>query len=558
MRTRSGLWLAAMLVALCVHRCASASSSDSGSVLAPIPEIPGMSHEHVAAAMDSVDSQVESALRKMDPESAGAPFGLGLGAAPQKPAPQSLDPVQRVVSDSVLPRFRAVAANAETAQALNSLDLKLSNSSSDGPGPKEAHPRNVVAAFGSIAAETVQRANFALVMLKNQKASLESAIATETKELYAWLEQQKAVAKDQIRVQQDRLSRLQDEVSHLQNVHQDAIAKERSYQVQANMLISERQLQRTPPVMPVEMAASLPEAQFQEAVGKLAQWRKAALQVIADAKKEITIRQSAIDQITTWVAQSEKALKDWTALQSSLIERHLTELKEELGKNKARSDAIVKISEEATAAFKAYSNVIARIDIKNQLTRLNELLKHYQGLASQNPYEDAHIKSTAAATKVEIGNLEKKLKDVPGDEKSSSPPASWGVLNGFPAGPPVVFPEPIRISANPNPPAVGQVWLHPYGIPEGLPPNADPLVSRMVPTRSEHQNDVLSPNFPSPVGWPLDALPPAFPPAPSASGSKSSLLEEQARLKPHAPAAFANGPPPMPNLPPPPNADLLV
>jgi len=99
------------------------------------------------------------------------------------------------------------------------------------------------------------------------------------------------------------------------------MAKERSYQVQANMIISERQLQRTPPVMPVEVATALSDSQFQESIQRLSRWRKAAQQVMQQAATQIAQRKKAIEQGTTWVQHSKKTLSDWVALQNDLIQK---------------------------------------------------------------------------------------------------------------------------------------------------------------------------------------------------------------------------------------------
>ena len=55
----------------------------------------------------------------------------------------------------------------------------------------------------------------------------------------------------------------------MQHVHADAVAKETQYQTQINQLSSERQLQRTPPLIPAVASAAMTDKQFTEAMQRL-------------------------------------------------------------------------------------------------------------------------------------------------------------------------------------------------------------------------------------------------------------------------------------------------
>jgi len=102
--------------------------------------------------------------------------------------------------------------------ALNTLDLKMlsSNASSASLGPSQAYPRSVVAAFGSIAAETVQRAHYAVLMLRNQRQTVERNLKGQREDLSNWVAAQTKVAEQKIQQQEAVVGRLEDEVSHLQ------------------------------------------------------------------------------------------------------------------------------------------------------------------------------------------------------------------------------------------------------------------------------------------------------------------------------------------------------
>jgi len=155
--------------------------------------------------------------------------------------------------------------------------------------------------------------------------------------------------------------------------------------------------------------------------------------------------------------------------------------------------------------------------------------------------------------------------NVAGNDSVPAPPPSWGLLSGFPSGPKVVFPEPVSIGPNPTPlPMLNQYYLHPFGHPHEVPRPTDPLVRATVPTREDHDDlftpllQVASPGLPTDMNpFPgLGILPlSSNTGSASASASKSSLLETAASTT--KATAGASPAPVLPNLPPPPEADML-
>jgi len=465
------------------------------------------------------------------------------------------------------PRFKATSS--EVVRSLNFLDLKTINAAVPAP-VKKAYPRNVVAAYGSVAAETVQKANYALMMLKNQRDSLQATLKIQKHDMLLWVGEQKKNAEAQIAAQQANLGKLEDEISHLQHVYQDAMAKERSYQVQGNMLVSERQLQHTPPVMPAEVATSMSDKDYQSAISKLATYQKAAQSVMTQTAAHIKTRQQMISQTRAWIAKSKETLKNWLALQGGMIAKRTAETEKELSINGQRTKAVVTMSNDAATAFKEYSKTVSRIDINERIKELTEAKKKWDSAKPSSPYDDAQAKSYAVALQLEIDGLKARLKATPGADKVAAPPTVWGVLAGFPSGPKVEFPEPFK----PDQPQQqlrpqNMVWLHPAMMPSPIARPNNPAVRYAVPTAAEHEM-LDTPMFETdtmmgtggllaranffPHG--LAGIAAGAAKSGSASAS-SSFVEQGATVSVHS-AARVPSPPVMPALPPPPDADLVI
>lgn len=556
----------------------------------------------------SLSHAVNVKLRGLDFDTDINPLDPGAASMHLTSAPPLVNPPLSVAAHA--PRFKAQAT--EVVKALNALDLRTMTNASD-PLPRAEYPRAVVAAYGTLAAETVQRANYALAMLRTQKEGLESFLKVQRHDMMLWVAQQKKVAQAQIGQQIQAIGRLEDEISHLQRVYQDAVGKERSYDVQKSMLIAERQLQHTPPVMPVEVAVALTDAQYKEALAKLNQYIAAAREVITQTHAHIQSRKKMAEQLNDWVKKSNTTLTEWLKLQGGLIGRRVGETTQALNVNAERIKAVMKMSTDATASFKEYSNAVQRLDIKGRIAELNAAKKKWTETKPKTPYDEATIKSYVVALDLEIKAFEKRLTASPGDDKVTPPPQVWGVLAGFPSGPKVLFPEPVKTKLHPWVPPRNTVWLHPAGFKAPIPPPTDPSIRFHVPTAEEHEglSTWVSPTLPADLGMGVTAGTDAFgrhtwfpgalaavhtdpamtnaalgaasavsaapaaepkgdgnllpfgvpvpfggPIAPIALPGLPSFVEQQSTVTPRM-AQRANVPQ-MPNLPPPPEADLVM
>jgi hypothetical protein len=251
---------------------------------------------------------------------------------------------------------------------------------------------------------------------------------------------------------------------------------------------------------------------------------------------------------------------------------------------------VEKIAEQAKKYHTDYLNAVQRLDLEARIRDLEANKKKQEAVKATDAYDEARIKSFAAALGLEIDNLKKRLATIPGDGKVKAPPALWGVLSQYHG-----FAMPVPHIFAPMPVAAGEggkgdlvydaAWLYhsAYRAPQAPAP-----VKLVVPSQAESDGPVdISPlddsdllyatrppagsavsNFVPGVSTAPSAVAelyagagelPAAPPAAgsgsgSGSGSSAALLETVARTPDGRPLRLhaMPPPPPLPHLPPPP------
>ena len=377
-----------------------------------------------SSALAEINAQISEHMRMTD--SLGEGEGMADKTLPVPPVPtgSAYQP-----SDE---RFRATSQ--EVVAALNSLDMKASHGEgAKAPTPAE-NPRAAVAAFASIALETIHRGHSALGFLKSHHVAIQKQVNVDLLNYKSWVRTQEDAARTRIKHEVDRVALLTDEVAHLEHVYQDAIAKERSYQVQSNQLITERQLQRTPPMMPVVSSSALTDKQYEEALKKLADYREKALQVIKQTSAGIRHRRMLISQGSEWITHSEAVLKQWMEKQNGIIAQHDANGKKAIADSEKRILAVEKIITQANKFHKDYLHALEKLDLQARVKHLQDVKSkpEYDPKKAEDEYAATRLKSWIKGIDAEIAGVEKKIKTIPGTTKTVPPPAFWGVLSQFP------------------------------------------------------------------------------------------------------------------------------
>lgn len=244
-------------------------------------------------------------------------------------------------------------------KSLNSLDLTSRFVEEDITNKTVQTKENLVA-YAAIAYETVARAVTAEAYLKNQAVLLDDHLKTESYNLKTWIKNQYDAAKDRIKAEGRRIALLTDEVAELQHVYQDALAKEKSYQTQINQLSSERQLQRTPPLIPAVASAAMTDDQFTEAMQRLLSFDRAAVDVIRETSRAIAEKQRLISQGSAWIKNAEIVLQRWLATQNEIARKREQDGKKLVDTTKRRLRTVHNILEDATKFHAEYVHAIAR------------------------------------------------------------------------------------------------------------------------------------------------------------------------------------------------------
>lgn len=409
------------------------------------------------------------------------------------------------------------------------------------PGKAKEQPRHVVAAFLQISWEAIQRGKFALAQLGHIYKVGTDTLKANDHNLKAWISNHFSLAQNRIRTEEERVGKLTDEVNHLQHVYQDAVAKEKSYQEQAAHLVSEHQLQSTPPLVPAVAAAAIPESQYQQVIGKLEQFRQSALTIMQETALAISTRQHLIEQGSQWIKKSKAALQSWVAQQNKLASQRLQQGKRDLAQLQTRIKNIKIITDDAQSYYKDYQSALKQVDIKNRIKVLNKQAVHYKNITLTNTYDKVKMDSFLSTVKLEVDALKGQLKKMKGSSKVTPPPAAWGVLAGF--HPPAIhqntFPSPVYRVTKPDGQPVDYLSSPPGGVYYNSPASRGVGLGNAF---SQKQNEEAAQQLPA--NMPIVVSNSILAPTPLLSQGEAKTAEPKFREQ--------MSPPPLPDFPAPP------
>jgi hypothetical protein len=413
-------------------------------------ELPNLGNNaRFQAAMADVNAQVENQLGSLaysnTPASASGPsasFSVD-GPAPQVVAPPTelgASFESNIGAPGAEMRFASSRAGAKTNDALNTrmfngLDLKSPQPEVQEEKP-EKHSREAAVSYSSIAKDTVSRAYTAYEYLRHHIAALSAHIKADRHNTKAYVANQRAVTMGRIKAEEQHIARLTDEVLHLQNIYKDAVSKDQSYQQQAENLMTERQLQRTPPMMPDVAAAAVTDEQYNKLMEKLKRFRDMAAKVMKTTAEGISKRQHAIQLSTDWVIKSKKALEKWIISTNKQAAKWTASNVKHLQLLQRRAKTVRNIYNQANKYYKTYSLYVKAADMQAHVDKLAEEEKKYSSEKGANAYDTAKYKAWAQASKYEREQLEAKVKALGAPATIKAPPSIWGVLSGFHPGQP--------------------------------------------------------------------------------------------------------------------------
>lgn len=445
----------------------------------------------------------------------------------------ALEEVDSEVANAVREAMNDAPTNSSADLPLNSLDIK-SNAFQATEGKKEKQPRHVVLAFLNIAYEAIQRGVAAIRDLQAQIKAYATNMKIERSNMDNWMKNQENAALRRIEAERKKISTMMNEINHLQHVYQDALGKDRSYEQQSNFLVSERQLQTTPPLMPAVAAAAMSEQQYKQATENLKLYRLKAQSIIRQTTQAISTREHLANLASAWVKDSQIALKNWIAEQKAVVARRVAANQKHFAALNQRLANVRTIASDATTRHGEFLATLRRLDIEKQIASLKQTEAQNAKSVGATAYDVSKMAAFRASLTLEIKSLTATLAKMPGGDAVAAPPAAWGVLAGFQA-PQLSSPSPSERVA---------VYTSGTSLSAPLTVNTPPqpqFIDNFAPQSLLDQP-------PIPVDAPATA-PAAAPPAPAPATPAAAAAVKEAKFR-------ALEEPRMPDLPPAPSVDI--